>query len=86
MLPTYEDFVNELNSRFISATQQGLDHLIVISGDLHTHVGGYTGHDHRMPICCDVMMNTMNQDDEIIYQPPKGKGAKFEIKYVIPRA
>jgi hypothetical protein len=85
MPPTSEDFSNELNLRFRTATYEGVDHLIVISGELHRKVGGYPTPYNRMPICCDVMLNAMNLGDEILRQPPKGKGATLEIRYLIPR-
>ena len=85
MLPTAQDFQDELNNIFLSAQQQGRNYVNVKSGDLHRKLGGYPSQNHRMPVCCDVMKRNMNQEDTILQQPPSGKGATLLIRFKIPR-
>ncbi len=58
----------------------------VTSGDLHRLVGGYPGKHHNLPACCDVMTSAMQSGDTILASPPKGRGAKLTIRYVLPRS
>jgi hypothetical protein len=59
--------------------------VVVNSGQLHRSVGGYPGHNHHMPVCCDVMRQEMKDGDRVIASPPKGKGASLTIEYRLPR-
>lgn len=85
MLPTASDFQTELNNIFISAQNKGVPYVDVKSGDLHRRVGGYPGHNHRMPVCCEIMRRNMKKGDQILQQPPKEQGATLIIRYVLPR-
>jgi 5-methylcytosine-specific restriction protein A len=85
MPPTAQDFQNELNRIFQEAQRQGKPYVDVKSGNLHRRVGGYPGHNHRMPTCCEVMTRNMKHGDQILQQPPKGKGATLVIRYKLPR-
>jgi len=81
-IPTEYDFRRVLREAFQVAENAGADYLIVKAGDLHRHVGGYLGHNHRMPVCCQVMRNFMRYYRGIIlYAPPRGNGATLEIEY-----
>jgi 5-methylcytosine-specific restriction protein A len=57
------------------------------AGDLHRRVGDYPGNDHRMPVCCGVMRDAMDEDvgDAIVSSPPSGDGASLLVRYVLPR-
>ena len=85
MAPNSGGFGEELQALFAQATAHGQTSVDVRSGDLHRRVGGYPGPDHRMPACCGVMRAEMREGDEILEQPPKGKGANFVIRYSLPR-
>jgi len=67
------------------ASEEGKPYVEVKSGELHSEVGSYPGSNHRMPVCCDVMRRNMKEGDEILQQPPKGKGANLVIRYKLPR-
>lgn len=82
---TTSDFRAALNEIFALAEEEGHSFVDLKAGDLHRKVGGYPGHNHRMPVCCDVMRNAMAVGDTILYAPPKGKGATLEIRYRLPR-
>ena len=85
MIPTAEDFQNELDKIFRDAQSQNLQAVEVTSGELHRLVGGYPGKTHRMPACCQVMRANMQAGDQILSAPPKGNGATLVIRYCLPR-
>lgn len=62
-----------------------MDYIDIEAGELHRLVGGYPGTNHKMPSCCAVMKRYMNNNDEILYSPPSGKGASLKIRYYLPR-
>ena len=82
-LPTKEDFEIALQTRFQRAKEQGERSIVVKSGDLHQEVGGYPGHNHRMPLCCAVMREMMREGDTVDSSPESGQGASLLIRYVI---
>ncbi|RLI39941.1 HNH endonuclease [Candidatus Bathyarchaeota archaeon] len=84
-MPTRADFQRVLNSIFNQAESKGLKFVDVTAGDLHRKVGGYPGPNHRMPLCCSVMKQNMQEGDIILYQPPSGQGASLRIRYKLPR-
>ena len=80
-----EDFNAELLRTFTEATSRGLTFVDVNSGDLHRAVGDYPSRTHRMPSCCDVMKRHLSARDQILSEPPSGKGASLTIRYALPR-
>jgi len=83
--PTVKDFQRELDRIFDEAMKQGRSFVDVVARDLHNPVGGYSGSNHRMPSCCDVMRKNMKAGDEILSGPPSGAGANLTIRYRLPR-
>lgn len=79
------DFKEELEAQISRAVKQGRPHVEINSGELHRIVGGYPSGSHNMPDCCDVMRSLMQSNDEIVFEPPQGKGASLTIKYALPR-
>jgi len=79
------DFHGELHRIFSDAGIRGLNRISVTSGDLHRRVGGYPGHNHRMPACCSAMRPEMREGDRITQSPPSGNGATLTIEYQSPR-
>ena len=59
--------------------------VLVSAGELHREVGGYPSTSHRMPLCCAVMRNAMQEGDCITKAPPKAIGATLTISYRLPR-
>ena len=57
MTPKRQDFETEPQRRFTAAVAAGRSSIRIVSGELHTGVGGYPGQDHRMPLCCQGMKN-----------------------------
>ena len=74
-----------MERQFSEAAARGSPHVEVKAGELHRSLGGYPGHNHRMPVCCSVMRALMSAGDEQIAAPPKGDGASLVIKYFLPR-
>ena len=64
-MPTASDFQKALTIIFQNAQAQGLSHIDIRAGDLHSYVWGYPSSNHRMPVCCGVMRRTMKTGDEI---------------------
>jgi hypothetical protein len=67
------------------AESAGERYLHVQAGELHRAVGGYPAANARMPTCCDVMRAAMRPGDVIVHRPPKGRGASYAVRYVLPR-
>ena len=82
--PTRTDFEIALQNRIQRAKEQRKRSIAVRSGDLHREVGGYPGHDHRMPVCCAVMREAMREGDTVESSPESGQGASLLIRYLIP--
>jgi 5-methylcytosine-specific restriction protein A len=84
-MPSAGDFRTKLKVQIDHAAKQGRAHIDINAGELHRDVGGYPGPENRMPMCCDAMYREKRAGDEIISQPPKGKGASLTIRYKLPR-
>lgn len=85
MPPTKKDFEHTLQNRILIASKDGLLSVMINSGELHAIVGGYPGPDHRMPLCCQVMRESMREGDAIIQSPPSGQGASLIIEYKLAK-
>jgi len=86
-MPTSEHFKTELYRMMDDALYEGKATVEINAGDLHRRVGGYPGANHRMPMCCVVMLAAFAPDsgDVILEEPPSAQGANLTIKYVLPR-
>ena len=82
IVPSSDDFRQALAQHF-SAAQD--DSVVITSGELHRAVGGYPSKNHRMPVCCSIMRNEMQESDVILNEPPSGQGASLTIRYRLPR-
>lgn len=70
---------------FRRATSLGGKFAEVNAGILHRKVGDSPGRNHCMPVVCDVVYRAMQEGDEILSRPPKGRGATLTIRYRLPR-
>jgi 5-methylcytosine-specific restriction protein A len=84
-MPNRDDFFDELGRIFEESRKNNAQFVEVRSGDLHKNLGGYPGHNHQMPTCCDIMKQVMGKNDAILKQPAKGRGANLIIRYQLPR-
>ena len=83
MIPTADDFRKKLNEIIEEVKIKNLPYIDVWSKDVHRQVGGYPGSNHRMPVCCDVMKENMQDGDLILQEPPSGMGANVLIRYFL---
>jgi hypothetical protein len=84
--PSRSDFEAALERILASAAAAGQPSVTVKAGELHAIVGGYPGHNHRMPLCCQVMKDTMRPGDAVVQSPPSGQGATLTVQYRLPRS
>jgi hypothetical protein len=84
-IPRSCDFYEALVRAFGEAERDSKAYIDVNSGNLHRRIGGYPGKDHRMPLCCEVMLSSMKAGDSVLKQPPRGKGASLTIRYKLTR-
>lgn len=80
---TTDIFREEILKILKHETDKGSRYVDITSGDLHRKIGGYPGKNHNMPGCCIVMRDLMKESDEVLYSPPKGKGATLTIRYYL---
>lgn len=59
------------------ATLQGKTKLVLISRDIHRDLNLKS----RFPMVCNAMRQCMNENDRILFQPPKGNSSTLEIEY-----
>jgi hypothetical protein len=85
MTPKRQDFETELQRRFTAAVAAGRSSIRIVSGELHTGVGGHPGQNHRMPLCCQGMKNATREGDVVLQSPPSGQGATLIVQYRLPR-
>ncbi|MYL56206.1 HNH endonuclease [Virgibacillus halodenitrificans] len=76
-------FLKEIEALKRRARESNETYIDINSGELHSSIGGYPSRNHVMPTCCLAMYELMNDKDEILEAPPKGKGAKLTIRYFL---
>lgn len=77
------DFVEGLGQISQGKRQEGAALLNITAGELHRYVGDYpapsNGH-HAMATASDVLREAaLKSGGEILYSPPKGKGARLRV-------
>ncbi|WP_157721811.1 VOC family protein [Tumebacillus avium] len=77
---TFKKKIEEIMEEARSAGKESVD---ICAGDVHSMVGGYPSSNHRMASCCEVMYSMQKPTDEVLYAPPKGKGATLRIRYYL---
>ena len=82
---TTQDFAGEIQRILAQEEAAGKTDVTLKSGDIHRRVGVYPASNHRMPCCCDAMKKQMSAGDEIVSEPPSGKGASLTVLYRLPR-
>lgn len=80
-----EKFRIELRRQLFAAISVGTGNVDILSRDLHIAVGGYPSPNHAMASCCNAMRSEMLPGDEVLDEPPKGRGACLKIRYRLPR-
>lgn len=59
------------------AKDKGRDTLVLIARDIHNDLNLKS----RFPMVCNAMRQCMDENDRIIFQPPKGYSSTLEIEY-----
>lgn len=67
-------YIKELKSR---SKDEGKDRLVLISRDIHKQLNLKS----RYPMVCNAMRQCMQENDTILFQPPKGNSSTLEIEY-----
>ncbi|MDE0091204.1 MAG: hypothetical protein OXP12_07620 [Thaumarchaeota archaeon] len=80
---TREDLQRCLNAILDIGKDNGLSSIVIQSGILHRIAGGYSGKDHRMPVCCGVMRSRMQECDKILPSSLKKYGASLRVLYLL---
>lgn len=77
------DFIEGLGQLKQSKRLEGSVSLDITAGDLHRYVGDYPpppNRHHAMPAASDVLRDAaLKSGGEILYSPPKGRGAKLRV-------
>lgn len=84
-MPSTDDFRQAIRKTIREAERRGASHIDINSGEIHRALGGYPGPGAAMPSCCNAMYAEQRATDNILSQPPKGKGASLTIRYKLPR-
>ena len=84
-MPTADEFRAALIAELQDATKSDCKWIDINAGTLHRKLGGYPSKNHHMPTCCNVMHALARAGDEVINEPPKGRGANLTILYQLPR-
>ena len=74
-----------LRNQLVRTQASGASYVDINSGELHRDIGGYPGPNHIMPSMCNGMRKLMNNEDRVLPEPPKGKGASLTIRCIFPR-
>ena len=61
----------------LNARSNGNDTLVLTARDIH----GELNLKSRYPMVCNAMRQCMNDNDVILFQPPKGNSSTLEIEY-----
>lgn len=74
---TTNDICNYIKDLKMLAKDEGKGSLVLISRDIHRQLKLKS----RFPMVCNAMRQCMEENDEIIFQPPKGNSSTLEIEY-----
>ena len=74
---TTNDICKYIKELKLIAKEEGKSSLILISRDIHKQLNLRS----RFPMVCNAMRQCMNENDNIIFQPPKGNSSTLEIEY-----
>ena len=67
-------YIKELKSK---AKAEGKTDIVLISRNIHRQLNLKS----RFPMVCNAMRQCMEENDVILFQPPKGNSSTLEIKY-----
>ena len=71
------DICKYINGLKALAKEEGKSSLILVSRDIHKQLNLKS----RYPMVCNAMRQCMDENDKILFQPPKGNSSTLEIEY-----
>lgn len=74
---TTNDICNYIKKQKLLAKEEGKNSLVLVSRDIHKQLQLKS----RFPMVCNAMRQCMEENDIIIFQPPKGNSSTLEIEY-----
>lgn len=74
---TTNDICKYIKELKVLAKGEGKSSLVLISRDIHRQLRLKS----RFPMVCNAMRQCMEDNDNIIFQPPKGNSSTLEIEY-----
>ena len=74
---TTNDICEYINGLKTLAKSEGQSNLVLIAREIHKQLNLKS----RFPMVCNAMRQCMNENDIIIFQPPKGNSSTLEIDY-----
>ena len=74
---TTSDICKYIKELKILAKEEGKNSLVLISRDIHKQLELK----NRFPMVCNAMRQCMEENDNILFQPPKGNSSTLEIEY-----
>lgn len=82
MTPNRQDFQKCLDIILEIARNNNLSSIDVKASEIHRLVGHYPNQgDHRIPVCCSVMRDTMKETNKELPNSLKNDGATMTIRY-----
>ena len=74
---TTNDICNYISKLKICAKSEGRNKIVLVSRDIHKQLDLK----NKYPMVCNAMRRCMNENDFIIFQPPKGNSSTLKIEY-----
>ena len=74
---TTNEICKHINQLKALAKEDGKSSLVLISRDIHKQLNLKS----RFPMVCNAMRQCMRENDNILFQPPKGNSSTLEIEY-----
>ena len=74
---TTSDICKYIKELKVIAQEEGKSSLVLISRDIHKQLKLKS----RFPMVCNAMRQCMDENDTILFQPPKGNSSTLEIEY-----
>ena len=76
-IPSSQEIREYIESLKANAKQSGKNSLVLTARDVH----GSLKLKSRYPMVCNAMRHCMEENDAILFQPPKGNSSTLEIEY-----
>jgi 5-methylcytosine-specific restriction protein A len=82
-MPTLEELTLEAKAQISRAAHQRRSHIEINAGELHRTLKGRPSHSDQMRTACDALQSLMSPKDAIVFQPQRGYGSSFTVRFVL---